>query len=294
MPGGSRTCMVSAMWVALATLLLLTTEGPLPSSPPACPDPEEVAAQLTRLGVNQGTQPTIEVTGDKMRVMLRGQDGATLGSREVEAPASCHERATVAAVLVVTWMGVWPEAPAPAPAPSTPRQEPARPEGTPRASLGLSFLTAIDGNGLAFGAAAETFIRLYAPLHVALMLSAASEREQSIGPAHVGYRRPALAVGPALALGRARVRWQLGASGQVGLLLMRGKGLATVHETTSATFGAGAFLRVLLAGERFSPFVHLGAVTWFGRQRATLDDAPDTAQLPRWDAQLALGVSFSP
>lgn len=285
--------MVSAMWGALATtLLLFTAEGPRPSSPPACPDPDEVAAQLTRLGVKQEAQPTIEVTGDKMRVMLRGQAGATLGSREVEAPASCHERATVAAVLVATWMGVWPEAPAPVPTP--PRQEPAQPDRTSRASFGLSFLTAVDGNGFAFGAAAETFIRLHGPLHMALALSAASEREQSIGPARVGYRRPAIAVGPVLALGRARVRWQLGASGQVGMLLMRGKGLATVHETISATFGAGAFARVLLAGERFSPFLDLGAVSWFVRQRATLDDAPDTAQLPLWDAHLALGVSFSP
>lgn len=286
--------MVSAMWVALATMFLFTAEGPLPSGPPACPDPGEVAAQLTRLGVDQDTQPTIEVTGDKMRVMLRGQDGATLGSREVEAPASCHERATVAAVLVATWMGVWPEAPGPAPAPAAPRQEPTPLDPTPRASFGLSFLTAVDGNGLAFGAGADTFIRLHGPLHAALTLIATSEREQPIGPAHVGTMRPAIAVGPALALGRGRVRWQLGATGQAGMLLMRGKGLATVHRTTSATFGAGAFLRVLLAGERFSPFVNLGAVTWFGRQRATLDDAPDTALLPRWDAQLALGLSFSP
>ena len=155
-------------------------------------------------------------------------------------------------------------------------------------------LTALDGNGLAWGAGVETLVRLRGPVHALLALYATTEREQPIGPAQVGYMRPALALGPVLALGRGRLRWQLGATGQAGMLLMRGKGLATAHRTTSAEMGAGAFLRVLLAGTWGTPFVNLGAVTWVGRQRATLDDAPDTAQLPRWDAQLALGVCFSP
>jgi hypothetical protein len=244
--------------------------------------------------VNQRTQPEIVVVGDRMRVMVRGQDGATLGSREVEAPASCQERATVAAVLVATWMGAWPEAHVSAPTPTAPPDLPAPRDPTPRATIGLSFLTALDGNGLAFGAGADTFIPLHGALHVALTLSATSEREQGIGPAHVGYMRPALAVGPALALGRGRLRWQLGATGQGGMLLMRGKGLSTVHQTTNATFGAGAFLRILFTGRSLSPFASLGTVAWFGHQRATLDDAPDTAQLPRWDAHLSLGASFSP
>jgi hypothetical protein len=244
--------------------------------------------------VNQGPQPEIAITGDKMRVILRGQDGAMLGSREVEAPASCHERATVAAVLVATWMGVWPEAQGQAPAPPAPRETPAPPAPTPRAAFGISLLTALDGNGVAWGGGVETMLRLHGAVHALVAGSATTEREQAIGPAQVGYMRPAVAVGPVLALGRGRLRWQMGATGQGGLLLMRGKGLAAVHRTTSAEFGAGAFLRVLLAGTRFTPFVNVGAVTWFDRQRATLDDAPDTALLPRWDAQLALGVSFSP
>lgn len=283
------------MWVGLLTTLLLSVaETPAPASPPPCPDPDDVAAQLARLGVNQGTQPEIAITGDRMRVALRGPDGAMLGSREVEAPAACHERATVAAVLVATWMGVWPEARAQAPAPPAPRETPAPQDPTPRASFGLSLLTALDGNGLAWGAGVETLIHLLGPVHAVLAVSATTEREQPIGPAHVAYMRPALAVGPVLALGRGRLRWQLGATGQGGMLIMRGKGLATDHRTSSAELGAGAFLRVLLAGTWGTPFVNLGAVTWFGRQRATLDDAPDTAELPRWDAQLALGVCFSP
>lgn len=284
--------MVTPMWVALATtLFLLVTEGLSPSGALPCPDPGDVASQLARLGVNQRTQPEIVVTGNKMRVMLRGRDGATLGSREVEAPASCQERATVASVLVATWMGAWPEAHVPAP---TPPDSPAPRDPTPRATFGLSFLTALDGNGLAFGGGADAFIYLYGALHAALTLSATTEREQSIGPAQVGYMRPALAVGPALLLGRGRIRWQLGATGQGGMLRMRGKGLSTAHQTTNVTFGAGAFLRVLFAGNRVSPFANLGTVAWFGHQRATLDDAPDTALMPRWDAQLSLGASFSP
>jgi hypothetical protein len=56
-----------------------------------------------------------------------------LGSREVEAPASCHERATVAAVLVATWMGVWPEGPMPVPTPAVRQEVPAPHDPTPLA-----------------------------------------------------------------------------------------------------------------------------------------------------------------
>jgi hypothetical protein len=281
------------MWVALATTLVVSlAESPVLSSPLPCPEPADVAAQLSRMGVNQGTQPEIAVMGDRMRVVLRGRDGTMLGSREVEAPAACHERANVAAVLVATWMGVWPEAPRQVPTPAVPQEAPAPHD--PLAAFGISILTAFDSNGLALGAGAETSLHLHGPLLAVASLSATTEREQPIGPAHAGYMRPALAVGPALALGRGRIRWQLGMTGQVGLLLLRGKGLATIHRTTSAEPGAGACLRVLLAGARFTPFAHLGGVYWFGRQSATLDDAPDTAQLPAWDAHLALGVSFSP
>jgi hypothetical protein len=283
------------MWVAsLMTLLLSLADNPSPSIPPACPDPDDVATQLSRLGVNQGTQPEIAITDNRMRVILRGKDGAILGSREVEASTSCHERANVAAVLVATWMGVWPEARVQAPVPRAPREAPVPHAPPPRAAFGLSLLSTLDRNGVAWGAGAETMFHLHGPVHAVLAVSATTERAQPIGPAQVGYRRPAVTVGPALALGRGRVRWQMGATGQAGVLLMRGKGLATVHRTTSAEFGAGAFLRVLLAGKRFTPFVNLGAGTWFGHQRATLDDAPDSTLLPRWDAQLALGVCFIP
>jgi len=98
------------MWAALAVMAVSLAEvRPSSSGDPRCPDPSEIEAQLVRLGVGGGTRPEITIADDRMRVVLRGQDGVTLGSREVEAPASCHERATVAAVLVATWMGVWPQ-----------------------------------------------------------------------------------------------------------------------------------------------------------------------------------------
>ena len=80
-----------------------------------CPSRDAVAAELDRLGAvaalaNLGS-PEITVKDTKMRVVLRGRDGSTLGTREVAAPEDCNERATVAAVFIAAWVGAWTTTP---------------------------------------------------------------------------------------------------------------------------------------------------------------------------------------
>ncbi|HEX7508919.1 MAG TPA: hypothetical protein VF550_19255 [Polyangia bacterium] len=76
-----------------------------------CPSDSEVKAELLRLGAAPDLNPAITFVGDRMQVQLRGRDGIPIGSREVEAPATCRERATAAAVFVAAWTGLWPEGP---------------------------------------------------------------------------------------------------------------------------------------------------------------------------------------
>lgn len=89
-------------------LLAVAIGGP----PTACPAEEAVAAELERLGVSAATEvlgaPEIAIEGTKMRVVFRGRDGSMLGARDVKAPASCHERASLAAVLIAAWVRTWP------------------------------------------------------------------------------------------------------------------------------------------------------------------------------------------
>ena len=76
---------------------------------PSCPSDSQVDAALARLGVAPGLQPAISFERGRMLVLLRGRGGAMMGTREVDAPTDCQERAEVVAVLVASWMGVWPE-----------------------------------------------------------------------------------------------------------------------------------------------------------------------------------------
>jgi hypothetical protein len=52
-----------------------------------------------------------------MQVALRGLDGTVSGVRDVAAPASCAERARVAAILISAWVGPWSAGSFPEPMP---------------------------------------------------------------------------------------------------------------------------------------------------------------------------------
>ena len=295
------------MWAgfALAVMVVSLAEpSPSASSEPLCPDPSEVEAHLVRLGVEGGARPEITIAGDKMRVVLRGHDGSTFGSREVEAPASCHERATVAAVLVATWTGVWPQADQAAPPATMPSAgstvksataaESAKPARQGGVDLGLALMSKYDGNALASGLALESSWRLLGPVRGFVGLSATTEREMSVGLARAGYTRPALEAGPLLGIGSSRLRGEIGLSGRFGLLILRGKGLPVTHVTTRAVPGLAAWLRLVFVGRTLSPFFTAGGAGWLGRESATLDDNPATAELPRWDIQVGMGILWAP
>ncbi len=198
--------------MALALVMAAEVAGrPVPASGPRCPEERDVDAELARLGATRSERPEISIEGDTMRVILRGPDGATVGSREVEAPASCHERATVAAVLVATWMGIWPEAPRPA-LPSPPaRVEPeptlqAQKPGPSRTEIGLVLAGVYDGNDFSPGATIETRLALSGPLRGVVGLTATAERDKDVGSWRAGYTRPALELGAALVVGHGRIR----------------------------------------------------------------------------------------
>jgi len=103
------------MWLAFVLSLVVSAAtqeeglGGVRHAP--CPSDSEVKAELLRLGAAPDLNPAITFVGSRMQVLLRGRDGTPIGSREVEAPVTCGERATAAAVFVATWTGIWPEGP---------------------------------------------------------------------------------------------------------------------------------------------------------------------------------------
>jgi hypothetical protein len=295
------------MWAGIVLVALIAGDSAADSQPqgPPCPSPAEVDAELARVGAVGVTPPDLEVVGDRMRVVLHGRDGAPVGSREVEAPRTCHERATVAAVLVATWMGIWPESPktaSPSPSPSPPLSPasasapspPSAPSGAAGAELGLALLGAHDGNAAALGFAFEVGRPLLGPLRGWAGVTATTERERRVGPAVGGYLRPAVELGPALRLGRGRVQVDLALSARLGVLILRGKDLPVTYRKTRLAPGAAANLRLVLSGERLSPFVVIGGNAWLAPQELRLDDADATADLPRWEVTAGLGGFWAP
>jgi hypothetical protein len=94
---------------ALAVLLVGVTAGPAPNT--GCPARDAITAELQRLGTAAAVaavgSPEVTVQGTRMQVALRGLDGMVSGVREVTVPATCAERARIAAVLTSAWVGAW-------------------------------------------------------------------------------------------------------------------------------------------------------------------------------------------
>jgi hypothetical protein len=279
--------------LVLATLLAGDLAAdPLRGSP--CPSPAEVETELAKTGVTGVAPPEVELVGDRMHVSLRSRDGATLGSREVDAPSDCRERATVTAVLVATWMGIWPEGPRP---PSvTPTADPVPVPVSPRRiEIGLTLGGAYDGNAAAPGIALEARRELLGPWWIWVGVAASTDRELAFGQAKAGYVRPALELGPAVRLGSGALRVDLAASGRLGIASFRGKDMPVTYAKTHLVSGASGNLRLILQRQSLSPFLVATATYWMGGQRLTVDDAAGiSAALPRWDAGLGLGLFWSP
>ena len=307
------------MWAGIVLAALIATDVTAAPPPAACPTQAELDAELARVGAVGIAPPEITVGGDRMRVVLRGRDGAPVGTRDVQAPATCHERATVAAVLVATWMGIWPKAPEAASASEKPTnptgnpesstaaptslsapaaaESPPAPSAAPherKAEYGLALVAAIDSNSSATGIAIEVRQRLAGSLRGFAGLLATTERNQNVGPAVAGYLRPALEAGAVVRIGRGRVQGEVGASGRLGILFVRGKDLPVTHSAAHVAPGAAASLRLIFAGRRFSPFASATSAYWFGERRLTLDDDGAVAELPRWDFGLGIGLLWSP
>jgi hypothetical protein len=287
---------VLGVFVSLGAVL----EIPERAAPPqTCPSDVEVEAELARLGAGRSMRPEIVIEGSRMRVVLRAQDGSMVGSREVEAPVACHERATVAAVLVATWMGIWPAGESGTkPAPPSPAviasPKPLSPAAASTAEIGLAIEGAHDGNAAALGLALSASRALWAGVRVFAAASATTERDRSVGLGTAGYLRPTLEAGPALRLGRGVVSGEIGLSGRLGLLILRGKDLPVTRSATHVTPGVGGYVRLHVGRKSFVPFAFVSGAYWLAEQTLTLEGTATRADLPRWDATAGVGVLWAP
>lgn len=313
-------------------LAMLVLAAPASDAAPAaagCPDKEAVAAEIARLGAARALEltgaTTTTITSDQasMEIVLSGHDGKVLGMRSVAAPATCEERAGVAAVVIVAWLGVWSAdegraatatvAAVPRPPPSWPpppsppaARQPAAPQVTAAARPALSapgptargdvaaFACGVhDGDAGTWGAGAQASYSVGERLSLIALGEGTGQRSRPLGPGQAAYRTLRFGLGAALRGTWGRGFLDGGVAPELVRLSLHGQGLATMR--AAATWGGALDGRVRLGVRlaRVTPFVFADTSYALTAARLTLDDRPDSVTLSRLSFAAGLGVLFS-
>lgn len=245
--------------------LLLVAAGALVAPEAGCPSTDAVAAELERLGTAAAVAavgaPEVRVHGPTMRVALHGLDGAVSGGREVAAPASCAERARVAAVLVSAWVGAWRSGSFPEPArpttakPSTSSAPPAATDFVPgRTQLGPP-QAGSQGSVSKVRVAAASAPLAPAPAASSPPGAASSVARPRVATASAPEPAPASPPSPARAPDGAAARAVAARRPARGMQLELGGFGFGIHDGDAATFGAG-----IQVGLRFPRWFGIDAV----------------------------------
>src|SRR5581483_7633255 len=172
------------------------------AAPAGCPSDEALSGEIDRMGGAGALAATGtgEVSVDEigMRIVLRGRDGTVLGMREVAAPDACQERAVVAAVVIVAWLGEWaheePAAPIaavarPAPAAAAaPAAAPTRARAGAGGDVAAFAFGARDGDAATWGAGAQAGYGLGRRLALAALGEVTGERTHPLATGEAAYR----------------------------------------------------------------------------------------------------------
>lgn len=255
-----------------------------------CPAPAAIAAELERLpdsgALARLGRSEVTAEGRTLRIVIRDGTGHALGVREVEAPRDCRQRAAVAAVVLAAWSHEW-DVPAATVPPTPPRVTVERRRGELGLQAGLHF----DGAGVAAGATALAGLQLGGPFEVGIVAGFVAAREHELGPGAIAY---SLAHAGAGIVYRAEsgATWIDG--GLFPLLVRLGVTPRSLPAARPVALWTGALegrFRLGLTWRRFAPFVCGSVGRRFVRDRLTLEDVPQSAELSPWDAQVGIGVA---
>ena len=224
-----------------------------------------------------------------MRVVLRDRTGATLGVREVVAPARCAERVSLAAVLLVAWAKTWNEtafAPAAGPQPAAP------PRGR-EVEVGIAVGGSADGDARAAAGGLLAVLQIYRALGVALTADVAGRRQVPLGPGTATYDVSRLGGGLVVRVGSGFGWMDAALLPQVTRLSLEG-GKTLVATRAVTVWGASVEARGRIGARwgRLAPFVSLALNRTLVRERLTLDDTNDSTRLSTWDVRAEVGVSW--
>jgi hypothetical protein len=299
-----------------------------PTMPPAelevtgdstCPTPAEVADRLAELlppaaerrGVPAGTHVVVTHAESAAQLMLRGSRGEDLATRALPAEGSCADLASAAAVIVAAWRADLDPELAPAvhlPAPAAPPPVLAvsaspppvaltKVPPSPRAfAVGLGLLMSETGGSFAPGATLAGWMGLGDRFALDASVFGATSRSADVGalPGVASWTRVALAVGPALAARRGRLRGSVHVQALAGLLHVKGVGLnlADAGADTTLQVGAAAGARQEIVSGTSAFWVGLDVCLWPGDQRLVVQNVSEQGHLSRVDVLVSAGLAL--
>lgn len=307
---------------ALAVVALATVLGAAPDAAPdaiditsesSCPTAALVRAALHDVGGTAHQRRARVVVRDAavgLSLEFRWEGEGTSDLRAVPAPADCAPRAQAAAVVISSWLGVLPGAPAPsplspplAPAPASPAAVAAAAPMSPPESdtarrwwLGLG-LGAVAGGGVVPGARLELARTrvMGTGLGWLAALQGTLPRSRDIGGGTSSWIRPALGVAGTFAwpVGRAVVSVDLGPL--VAATVAWGSGYPSNRTDQGLSLGLGAGVRLQLGTGASRPWVEVRFARWLTAHKLLFESAiagAVTAELPVTEGVLTLGWSL--
>jgi hypothetical protein len=274
-----------------------------------CPPIDTIAGRVAELAPGadaKGPVGFVEISraGDRLRLELRGADGTTLSSRELDGAASCDDLADAAAVVIATWQNdldpraalavELPAEPArPGPTAVAPVASPPPPQQR-RAQLGIGVLGSAVGGVVAPGASLRAAVDLDLPwLGLGAVLGATTAREVDVGTFSnaATWTRGWLGAGPEVHWG-GTIRVEGHVQGVVGLLRVAGADVPDAASDTMLDLGVGGGLSVARWVGNAAVWLGVDALAWPGRQRLLIANRIDEGRLPRLDLQLAAGLAL--
>lgn len=243
--------------------------------------------------------------GQRRWVQLSGGDGRLIDRRELPPSLNCQEAARAAAVLLAAWQFQGRSA-LPLPKAEVPISVSASPAGPPRpdqihAPPSASRNTLALGAGLAVTRGSEQFV---GSAMVEILVGKADGFGLRLHAARTSLYNAAVASGRAewtrssLGIGVTLTGRRGGWGGQVqggvagGLLSISGNGYAVNETSSPLLLGATAAGRLIRRLGPADVWVGVTLTFWPGHHQVFLRDAPETRDLPTFEAAAEVGFDF--
>ncbi len=265
-----------------------------------CPGIDDVAVELRRLlpetdapDLPQG-RASLEPVDGGVRVLLADERGRSVGERFLASEGSCLDAARATAVVLAAWA-----------ADLSPRHEPTLPAeeqrlvvAPPRPSTPIEVeagaTAAWAGDSLAPGAVAAVSVGdAQRPVALRLSVSGTAPRDLSFASGVVRWMRPAIAAEARWRLTVSAVEIDARAGAGAALLSVWGVGYDANRGELDLDPALTAGLRAAVRIFPTSVWVGLGVTMWPRRQEVVVTGVAGSAELPRWEVSVALGLAFA-